>query len=124
MEQGDDADGAGVVVAVVEEDEDIVCFVGVVAGVGVVGNVVTAGVVVVSTTKVGWRRAELTIFRTSYFPEVAQAGVGQISALNVDHLVRTHPLTLVLPTEAAGFPAHEEADVSSTHVVGQGRAVE
>ena len=53
MEQGDDADGAGVVVAVVEEDEDIVCFVGVVAGVGVVGNVVTAGVVVVSTTKVG-----------------------------------------------------------------------
>ena len=53
MEQGDDADGAGVVVAVVVEDEDIVCFVGVVAGVGVVGNVVTAGVVVVSTTKVG-----------------------------------------------------------------------
>ena len=43
MEQGDEADGAGVVV----EDEDIVCFV------GVVGNVVTAGVVVVSTTKVG-----------------------------------------------------------------------
>ena len=60
MEQGDDADCVvgvavvavvAVVVAAVAADVDIGCFVVVVMGVGVVGNVVTAGVVV--STKVG-----------------------------------------------------------------------